>query len=298
MTIVTPKIAARTDSGKHPGPTYLRRLRASPRWLAPTLLLLTPLGALAVGPLLWPVDPVGQDLLSRLQGPSGAHPLGTDALGRDMLSRVLHGGRISIGVSVGVTAATGLIGIAVGSLAASQYRRRIDTLLMRTVEVLLAFPFLLVALTVAGLFGSGVGGIVVAITLFGWVTHAVVARGEILRVRGALFVEAARAVGASPLRVYFRHVLPDAGPALIVVTVVRFAHVIIAIAGLSFLGVGVQPPTPEWGALLNEGLPFFERAPHLLFAPGLAVTLSSLAVTFVAEDLRRWLNPMERARRR
>lgn len=262
-----------------------------PPWAVPALVAALPIAAVVLGPLVWRVDPITQDLLARLGGPTPEHPLGTDQLGRDLLARILHGGRLSLGVSVLVTGLTSVIGVLLGSLAAQRPHGMLDVLLMRLVDVLLAFPFLLVALAVSGLAGGGIGGIFVALTLFGWVTHALVARGETLRVNRSLFVEAARAVGGSGGRVYLFHVLPNIVSPLLVVTVVRFSQTILAIAGLSFLGVGVQPPTPEWGALLSEGLPYMERAPHVLLAPGIAVTVSCLVLTLGAEALRGALKP-------
>ena len=170
----------------------------------------------------------------------------------------------------------------------------VDLVLMRLVDVLLAFPFLLLALTVAGLSGGGVIGIVLAIGLFGWGTYARVCRAETLRVRASPMIEAARAVGASPLRIGVVHVLPNALPALAVLAMVRFAHTILTIAGLSFLGVGVQPPTPEWGAMLNQGVPFLERAPLVVLMPALAVTGACLLLSASAEGLRRAIDPTRR----
>lgn len=265
----------------------------TPRWLKPLLVATLPLLVVVVGPLLWPLDPVAQDLIRRLSGPTSGHPLGTDELGRDMLARILAGGRISLGVTLAVTTLTAACGVALGSLAAYRCGGLLDILLLRLINILLAFPFLLVALAVAGLAGGGIGSIVVALTLFGWVTHALVARSETVRVSAIPFVEAARASGATPLRVYWSHVLPNALPPLLVVTVVRFSQILLAIAGLSFLGVGVQPPTPEWGALLSEGMPYVESAPHMLLAPGVAVTLSCLILTLAAEALRRVLKPTD-----
>ena len=262
-----------------------------PRWAVPALVAASPLLIVAMGPLFWQADPLAQNLIGRLAGMTPQHPLGTDELGRDMLARILRGGQLSLGVSAAVTAVTAVIGVALGSIAAQRCGGLLDALLMRLIDILLAFPFLLVALAVAGLAGGGVGGIFIALVLFGWVTHALVSRAETVRVSSGLFVEAARACGATPLRVYTRHVLPNALPPLIVISVVRFSQTLLAIAGLSFLGVGVQPPTPEWGALLSEGMPFVERAPLLLLVPGVAVTLSCLVLTLGSEALRRALKP-------
>jgi peptide/nickel transport system permease protein len=250
------------------------------------------IGLVTLGPALWPVDPRAQTLTARLRGPSFDRPLGTDQLGRDLLARILHGGRLSLGVSLVVTVISAVIGIALGGIAASR-GGLVDLVLMRLVDVLLAFPFLLLALVVAGLSGGGINGMVLALGLFGWGTYARIARVETARVRAMPFVEAARAIGLPP-RTFVRHVLPNAMPALLVLAVARYGQTILTIAGLSFLGVGIQPPTPEWGSVLNEGLPFLERAPHVLLAPALAVTLACLIVSLAAEGWRRILDPTSR----
>lgn len=280
-------------------PTQSPRRRTSrPRWRAwgtviPTLLLLLVVGFVTVGPLLWRTDPRAQVLTTRLQGPTVNRPLGSDQLGRDLLSRVLHGGQLSLGVSLVVTLVSAAIGIALGSIAATR-GGFVDRVISRLVDILLAFPFLLLALVVAGLSGGGVNGIVLALGLLGWGTYARVARVETARVRTYPFIDATYVVGASPLRTFFVHILPNAAPALIVLAVARYGQTILTIAGLSFLGVGVRPPTPEWGAMLSEGLPFLERAPHVLLAPGLAVTISCLIVSLAAEAWRRILDPTHR----
>ncbi|MGE3271264.1 MAG: ABC transporter permease [Chloroflexota bacterium] len=276
----------------------LRGRTPAARWqswsvLLPSVLLLLVVGLVTLGPLVWQTDPRAQVLTSRLRGPTPERPLGSDQLGRDLFVRILHGGRISLGVSLVVTVVSATIGIALGSIAASR-GGFVELVITRIVDILLAFPFLLLALVVAGLSGGGVNGIVMALGLFGWGTYARVARVETARVRANPFVESARVVGSSPVRTFVRHVLPNAAPTLLVLAVARYGQTILTIAGLSFLGVGVQPPTPEWGAMLAEGLPFLERAPHVLLAPGLAVTISCLVVSLSAEAWRRVLDPTHR----
>jgi peptide/nickel transport system permease protein len=275
-----------------------RERKATTRWmtwgtLVPTLLLALVVGLVALGPFVWQVDPRAQILTTRLRGPTIDRPLGSDQLGRDLFSRVLHGGRLSLGVSLMVTLVSAAIGITLGSIAASR-GGLVDLFITRMIDILLAFPFLILALVVAGLSGGGVNGIVLALGLFGWGTYARVARVETARVRAYPFVEAARVVGVNPVRTFLVHILPNAAPALLVLAVARYGQTILTIAGLSFLGVGVQPPTPEWGAMLAEGLPFLERAPHVLLAPGLAVTISCLVVSLAAEAGRRALDPTHR----
>jgi len=291
MTTLTTEAAQPIQSPRR------RSVRSS--WLAwgtlvPTVLLALVVGLVALGPLVWQTDPRAQILTTRLRGPTVQRPFGSDQLGRDLFSRVLHGGRLSLGVSLAVTLVSAAIGITLGSIAASRGGLA-DLLITRTVDILLAFPFLLLALVVAGLSGGGVNGIVLALGLFGWGTYARVARVETARVRAYPFVEAARVVGVNPVRAFVVHILPNAAPALLVLAVARYGQTILTIAGLSFLGVGVQPPTPEWGAMLAEGLPFLERAPHVLFAPGLAVTISCQVVSLSAEAWRRVLDPTHRS---
>jgi peptide/nickel transport system permease protein len=277
----------------------LQDARARPRrtlsWsaLLPSVLLLLVVVAVTAGPWLWPLDPRQQTLTARLRPPTPDHPLGMDQLGRDLLSRVLYGGRLSLGVSLVVVLVSATIGIALGSVAASR-GGLFDQLAMRLVDILLAFPFLILALVVAGLSGGGINGMVLALGLFGWGTYARVARVETARIRALPFVESARVVGASPVWTFVRHVLPNAAPSLLVLAVARYGQTILTIAGLSFLGVGVQPPTPEWGSMLFEGLPFLERAPHVLLVTGVAVTLSCLIVSLAAEGWRRLLDPRSR----
>lgn len=289
MTATALDLGARQATVVPERPPRPRRWRYLPAMLPIALIA----SAVLVGPLLWHADPNAQDLLQRLRPPSRTHPLGTDQFGRDLLSRLLYGGRLSLGLSLIVTLISATIGITVGSVAAA-VRGPMDAVMMRIVDVMLAFPFLLIALTIAGLSGGGIGGIMLAIGLFGWGTYARVARAEMLRIRATPMIEAAHALGAGPLRVAVRHVLPNALPALVVLAMVRFAHTILTIAGLSFLGVGVRPPTPEWGAMLYQGLPYIERAPLLVLVPGLTMTGACLLLSAAADGLRRALDPTRR----
>ena len=281
-----------TDAGPY-APARRGDGRRFPRCLPAVAVPLGIAAVFALGPILWPIDPRLQDLPARLQGPSLAHPLGVDQLGRDLLARVLHGGRLSLGVSLLVTAINVLIGTAVGSLAAS-VGGAIDRLLTRLIDMLLALPTFLLGLSVAALAGGDIAGVVLALSLFSWGSSASAARSEALRVRALPFIEAARSVGIGPLRLFLRHILPSAASSLIVLTVTRFGYALFTVAGLSFLGVGVRPPTPEWGAMLSEAVPFIERAPHTMLAPGLVVTLTFLLVTLAADSLRRALAPAGR----
>lgn len=269
----------------------------SPSWWLSIAAVAVPILAVVIGPVLWTVEPSAQDLADRLASPSAAHPLGTDALGRDVLARVLSGGRVSIGVGLIVTVLVTILGVLLGSLASAWSGRWPDQLFLRFVSLVMAFPFMLAALTIAGLWGGGLRGIVVALVAFAWETHAVVARAELIKARGLPYVTAARGFGVRPLTIYFRHLLPSALPSLIAVTVFRFSTVILAVASLSFLGVGVSPPQAEWGSMVSEGAPYFEQAPLLLIGPGVAVTLTCLAVSLLGERIRRSINPIDQSGR-
>lgn len=265
----------------------MRVLRQFPAraWLVLPAMLLV-----AAGPLLWPVNPVEQVLVDRLLAPSWAHPLGTDNLGRDILARVLHGGRITIGLALIATVISSSLGIGIGLFAAT-VRGWTDRGIALVMDVLNAFPFLLLALTLAGLGGGGVRGLLLALTVAAWVPFARVARTEAMRIRPTPIVEAATSLGASPIRVGTRHVLPNALPPLATLVVLRFSHTLITIAGLSFLGVGIAAPTPEWGAMLRAALPLLERSPHVALAPGIAILVTAITVSAGAEGIRRVVDP-------
>jgi peptide/nickel transport system permease protein len=287
MTTIPTAPAAPTTSTRASGPRAGRYISYRALLLLPAALIV------AVGPWLWPLDPLEQVLTSRLQGPSWAHPLGTDNLGRDLLARVLHGGRITMGLAFLATVIVATVGIAVGLLAAWT-RGVFDRVLLVVIDVLVAFPHLLLALTLAGLAGGGVRGLMLALTVAAWVPFARVARSEAMRLRATPMSEAATALGATPARVALRHVLPNAFPPIATLTVLRFSSALVTIAGLSFLGVGIAAPTPEWGAILRAALPFVERAPHIAIASGGAILGAALSVSIGAEGLRRMVDRLAR----
>ena len=234
---------------------------------------------------LAPADPTRQELTATLTPPGPGEWMGRDMLGRDILSRVLYGTRVSLTVGL-VTATVSLIlGTVVGALA-GWIGGWIDDLAMRIVDVLLAFPGLLLAIALTAILGPSLRHVVLALCLIGWTGYARLARGEVLRLRERPFVEAARALGASGGRVFRRHLLPLIAAPLLVQATFGMAAAIVAEASLSFLGLGVQPPTPSWGAMLNEGRAFVLVAPHLTVFPGLAIMLTVLALNFLGEGLR------------
>jgi peptide/nickel transport system permease protein len=205
-----------------------------------------------VGPALTPLDPSVQELPIRLSRPSLAHPFGLDELGRDILARVLAGARISFLVGFVVVTVSASVGTTLGAIA-GYFGGAIDDVISRVIDVLLAFPGLLLAIALVAVLGPSLGNVLFALAIVGWVGYARLVRGQVLRAREFEYVQAARALGSSTLRILLRHVIPAALPAVVVQATLGMAAAIIGEAALSFLGLGVQPPTPSWGSMLNDG---------------------------------------------
>jgi peptide/nickel transport system permease protein len=245
------------------------------------------LGSVGAGFVL--PDATRTDLASRLAGPSAAHWLGQDGLGRDVLARIALGARVSFAVAGAVVAISVAVGVAVGSTAGLAGGWT-DLAIARAIDVVLAFPGLLLAIALAAVRGPSVGNVVLALSVLGWTTYARLARSEAARIGHAPFVEAARALGTGPFRLAVRHVLPLAAPALLVQSTFGVSSAIVAEASLSFLGLGVPPPIPSWGGMLDEGRQFLLVAPHLVLAPGVALAVTVLALQLVGDGLRDWLD--------
>lgn len=240
---------------------------------------------------------VEQDLGAMLSGPSAAHPFGTDNLGRDELARVLYGGRISLLVGLSVALSAGIIGGIVGSLA-GYYGGWADNLLMRVTDLFLSIPFLVILIIASRAMGGSVLDIVLVLSLFFWMGQARIVRGVFLSLKEKEFVEAARASGASDARIIFGHMMPNAlGPMIVNVTL-GVAAAILAESALSFLGFGIQPPTPSWGNLLNDAQNFTLIAPWVVWFPGLAILVTVLAVNFLGDGLRDAFDPHQRLQRK
>ena len=225
------------------------------------------------------------------------HPLGTDNLGRDLLSRVLHGGRWSLGLVLSATLLIMSAGVLVGLLAGFA-GGIVDSVLMRLVDTLLSVPSLLLALAIVGVMGPGIGSLMIGLASVWWVGYARVVRGLVLGVRERGFVDAARALGASNQRIVVRHILPSILPAVAVLASLEMGELVLAISGLSFLGLGAQPPTPEWGAMLNDGRAYFFTAPRLMLWPGLAISIAVLGFNLLGDGLRDALDPVDASRLR
>ena len=277
------------------------RLRGSPM-AARSSILRNPLNVLAIGliagfafcavfaPLLAPYDPLTQALASRLEPPSPAHVLGTDQLGRDIASRLLYGARISLFIGVVVVASAGIFGTCIG-LVAGYVAGLVDESLMRLTEVFLAFPPLILAMAIAGALGPSLTNAIIAIAAVTWAVYARLARGQILSLRRREFVEAARAIGVHPVRILARHLLPNAVAPLLIQASFDMGAAIIAAAGLSFIGFGAQPPTPEWGVMISEGRNFISTQPWLSLFPGLAILFAVGSFNVLGDGLRDELDP-------
>lgn len=234
-----------------------------------------------------------QDLANLIAGPGGKHWFGTDNLGRDEFTRVLYGGRISLLVGLTVALSAGLIGAVVGSLA-GYYGGWLDNLLMRVTDLFLAIPFLVILIIAARALGGSVFDIILILALFFWMPDARIVRGVFLSLKEKEFVEAARASGASDMRIIFVHMLPNAMGPIIVNVTLGVAAAILTESALSFLGFGVQPPTPTWGNLLNDAQNFTLIAPWLVWFPGLAILITVLCVNFLGDGLRDALDPHQK----
>lgn len=257
-------------------------------------LLLFLVVALA-GPRLAPHDPTINDTANTFAPPSRNHPFGTDNLGRDEFSRIIHGARLSVLTAFAVTTAVTLIGLVLGVLAGT-YGRWVDLVVMRVADSLQALPTLILAVVVIGLLGRGIWALMLTMSFVGWPGYARVVRGMTLSIRELAFLEAARALGASRLRIMARHITPSVLGPVAVLSTMSMGRSLLAVSGLSFLGLGVPVGTPEWGAMLSEARAFFFSAPQLLIYPGLTITVLVLACNLAGDGLRDILDPRTRRR--
>ena len=241
-------------------------------------------------------DVTAQNLAMRYVAPSAEHWFGTDGLGRDVFSRVVFGARISLEVGITVVLVSAFFGTIIGAIAGF-YGGFVDKFLSGYVfNVFLAFPGLLLAIALVAFLGAGQGKLIVALCIIGWVGYARVMRGQVLKVREYDYVAAARALGASNMRILFTHILPNAVQPLIVQASLGMAGAVLSEASLSFLGLGIPPPAPSWGTMVEEARQFFSSSPHVLLFPGLAIALTVLAFNFIGDGLREYLDPKQRAR--
>jgi peptide/nickel transport system permease protein len=259
--------------------------------LAVGILAVLLIGAL-LAPVLSPYPPDLLDLTGGLEGPSIAHPMGQDRLGKDVLSGILYGGRVSLTVGLFVVTVSLTIGSAVGFLA-GYLGGWVDEAIMRVVDILLSFPGILLAIAMTGILGPSLRNVIFALCLLGWVGFARLVRGEVLTLKEREFVTAARVIGAGPVRIALRHILPNLVGPLAVQATFAVAGTILAESSLSFLGLGPQD-VPTWGAILSQGVDYILFAPHLALFPGLVIMLTVLGINLLGDDLRERLDPTRR----
>ncbi len=270
--------------------TSLHRLRVPlAAWLG-GVMLGTVVFAASFAPLLTPYNPIKTDLTNSLQPPSAAHWLGTDNFGRDIFTRLLYGARVDLQIGTVPTAATFLLGLVIGS-AAGYYGGAVDGILMRIVDVSMAFPFYVLVIAIVAMLGPGLTNMYAAMILAGWVSYARVIRGEILAAKNFEYVLGARALGASDLRVIRRHLLPNVVTVGIIFAMSDAVLNILLGGALSFLGLGVQPPTPEWGLMIAEGRDFLLTSPAMVLFPGLALLWVGVTLNVLGDRLTDYLRP-------
>lgn len=243
-----------------------------------------------LAPIIAPYPPNQQNIRELLQGPSTDHFLGTDELGRDTLSRVIYGSRISLLVGIIAVGISLLIGVALG-LVSGYARGMTDAVIMRIMDGLLAFPTLVLALAITAMLGPSLNNVMIAIGITGIPDFARLVRGQVLALRDLEYVQAARSVGAHRMRIMTKHILPNTMAPIIVQTSLAIPAAILAEAGLSFLGLGVQPPTASWGSMLNIARGYMQHSPWLAIAPGVAIFVTVLAFNFLGDALRDTLDP-------
>lgn len=277
-------------------PPPRRRLAANPAALVALIVLLAITVASLAAPLLSPHDPTTMDPARQFLPPSWEHPAGTDLFGRDVFTRVLYGGRFSLGIGLLAVVIAAIPGTALGLLA-GYYGKLVDTFVSWLVDVMLAFPSILLALALIAVLGTGAANVVLAVGIAGIPQYARLVRGQVLAARRQPYVRAAWTVGCTHTRILVRHILPNVLGPLIVLATLDVGWAILNASALSFLGLGVQPPTPEWGAMLNEGRGYLRDAPWVTTAPGLAIALTVLGVNLLGDALRDTLDPRQRSQR-
>ena len=240
-------------------------------------------------PFVAPHDPAEQNLEDRLSSPNNEYPLGTDHFGRCMFSRLVYGTRTSLAIAIAASAIVVSIGTILGMIAG--YYRKIDNIVMRITDIALAFPSIVLALAIVGMLGPSTPNIIIALSATGWGKYARLVRGTVLSIKEKEFIESARALGCNDAYILFRHILPNCIAPIVVVASLGIGGKIISIAGLGFLGLGVQPPIPEWGTMIKAGLPLMHVAPHIVIFSGLMIMITVLAFNLLGDGLRDALDP-------
>jgi len=267
-----------------------RRFRKNKLAMTGLVILCIIIAIAILAPVIAPYSPVEQHLEDRLQPPSSKYLFGTDELGRDILSRVLYGTQIALRVGVLVALISAAIGVTLG-LISGYYGGIVDEVLMRIVDIVWSFPSLILALAIVSILGPGLINAMVAIALTMWASYARIVRGETLSVREELYIEAARAIGESDIRILFSYILPNVMSSILVLITYNIPSAIIVAASLSFLGLGAQPPTPDWGLMLSTARTYLTIAPWYSIFPGVAIMITVLAFNFIGDGLRDAIQP-------
>lgn len=284
------------DLAGAPGPSraVLRSMLGRPNLLIGSFIIIVTVVTAIFAPLLAPYDPTQMFVGTRLSSPNTSHLFGTDTLGRDMLSRVIFGSRLSVYVGV-VSVSIGLVCGTLIGLGAGYSNHWLQTILMRGIDVLYSFPDILIALALVAFLGPSLTNAMIAVGISGIPYYARITYSVVLVERNKLYFDAGQVIGVKPLRLMLRHLLPNVLPPLIVVATLGFSHAVLSAAGLSFLGFGAQPPSPEWGALLADGRNYIVLAPYLMIFPGISIALIVLAFNLVGDSIREYLDPRQRS---
>lgn len=270
--------------------SVMRKLKKNKSAVIGAILILFFIVVAIIGPFLAPYSPTEQDLVNKLQGPSAEHWLGTDHFGRDIFSRIIHGTGLTLIVGFFSVALGATVGVFLGIIS-GYYGGRIDSIIMRLMDILLAFPSILLALAIVTVLGGSLVNVIIAVAISSIPIFARIVRGSTLSVKKLEYIDAMRALGASDARIIFKHILPNISSPIIVQATLSIATSIISASGLSFLGLGAQPPTPEWGAMLSDGRNYLYNAPHVATFPGLAIVAVVLAFNMLGDGLRDALDP-------
>ena len=291
MTAVATPAASVDDAADRPDGLHPLRQFVGDRLAATGLVIILVLTLAAVfAPFLAPHDPTVINPLRSLEGSSGEHLLGTDELGRDVFSRLLMGARWSLGIAALATVCVMFVGTMIG-LVAGYLGGWVDAVVMRVVDALLALPSLVLYLAIIGTLGPGIRNVFIALVAISWASYARVMRGLVLSVRERAFVRASRSLGASNSRLMVRHILPNVISPIVVLATLQLGGTILALAALGFFGLGAQPPTPEWGTMINQGRLFLQTNPGLMVYPGIAISLAVLGFNLMGDGLRDVLDP-------
>jgi glutathione transport system permease protein len=269
---------------------FMRKFLRQKTAVAAAVIILLLFVIAIIGPLITPYNPSKPDYDALMEGPSVKHLMGTDEYGRDILSRLIYGSRLSLSVSLSAVMIAAVLGTALGLLA-GYYGGWLDRLIMRGSDVLFSFPDLLLAIGIVAILGPGLINVVIAVAVFGTPSFARIIRSVTLSAKENLFVEAARSMGATNARIIWRHIFPETVPAIIVNISMRIGGAILAASSLSFLGMGASPSNPDWGAMLSMGRDYLSIAPHIVYFPGLVIFLTVLAFNIFGDGLRDALDP-------